>query len=212
MWRVQSFKSASAASAFDLNDASYSASIEDSNRMQIMPTIKSAVITRGQYSPTIVGVNREMDKAVVTIRILADNWRTALKNLSAACPNDELETGTLTVTDETATEWTIQARVSNLMRTKFAKVYELHLDVPDLIWRKTATDDVWSVTSSGDTEVITNSGNRKLRPVFKFKPTAIKANGFLYAGGCRCATRTQTAALPTRDWKLPMAGWTRAPG
>jgi len=180
MWRVKSFQSASAASAFDLNDASYSATIEDSNRMQIMPTIKSAVITRGQYSPTIVGVNREMDKAVVTVSILAANWRTALKNLSAACPNDELETGTLTVTDETATEWTIQARVSNLMRTKFAKVYELHLDVPDLIWRKVATADTWSVTSTNDDEVITNTGNRKLRPVFKFKPTAIKANGFLY--------------------------------
>lgn len=180
MWRVQSFQSASAASAFDLNDASYYAYIEDSNRMQIMPTIKSVAITRGQFSPTIVGINREMDKTVVTIRIRAADWRTALKNLLAACPNDEAETGTLTVTDDDGAEWTIAARVSNLVRTKFEKTYELSLDVPDLIWRKIATVDTWNITASEQTTEINNTGNRKVRPVIKFKATNIKADGFLY--------------------------------
>jgi hypothetical protein len=182
MWHVKSFQSASATSAFDLDDGSnYRAYIEDSNRLQIMPTIKSVAITRGQYSPTIVGVNREMDKLVVTIRIISPDWRVALNSLLAAIPNDEKEPGTLTVWDQyTESEWTIQARVTNLMRTKFDKVYELHLDVPDLIWRKVATDDEWNITASAQTTIVTNNGNRKVRPTFTFKPTSVKADGFLY--------------------------------
>lgn len=180
MWRVKSFQSASASSAFDLDDGSYYAYIEDDDRLQIMPTIKSVSITRGQYPSTIVGVMREMDKTAVMVRIRAADWRTALKNLSAAVANDEQEPGTLTVADETGTEWTIQARVTNLLRTKFQQVYKTTLDVPDLIWRKVAAADVWNITASRQTTTITNTGNRKIRPQIKFKPTAVKADGFLY--------------------------------
>jgi len=180
MWRVKSFQSYSAAAAFDLDDASYYSYIEDDDRLQIMPTIKSTVITRGQYSPTIVGLQREMDKTAVTIRIKAADWRTALKNLSAACQNNEEETGTLTVADETGAEWTIQGRVANLVRTKFDRTYRLILDVPDMVWRKAAVDDTWNITASGETHNVTNTGNRKIRPIFTFTPTSIKADGFLY--------------------------------
>jgi hypothetical protein len=180
MWRVQSFQSASAASAFNLNNGDYYAYIEDDDRLQIMPTIRTTVITRGQYAPTIVGLQREMDKTAVTVRIRAANWRTALKNLSAACSNDEDEAGTLTVADESSVEWSIQGRVVNLVRTKFERTYKLLLDVPDLIWRKAAVDDTWNITASGQTHNVTNTGNRKIRPKFTFTPTSIKTDGFLY--------------------------------
>lgn len=180
MWRILSFQSASAASAFDLDSATYRSSIEDDDAQQLMPTIKSAAITRGQYSPTIVGTMREVDKLAVTVRILAADWRTARRNLAAACANDEQDPGTLTAADENGTQWTLQARVTNLVRTKFANTYRLLLDVPDLIWRKAATSDVWNITASGQTTTITNTGNRKMRPVIRFEPSTVKSDGFLY--------------------------------
>lgn len=176
MWRVKSY------GGFSLADASYSAHIEDADRLQIMPTIKAVALSRGQYPSTIVGLSREMDKTKVTIKIKAANWRTALKNLSAACPNDDKDQPLkpLIVLDENGDEWSIQARVVNLLRTKFDKIYELPLDVPDLIWRKAAVADVWEVTASEQTTVINNTGNRKVRPIIKFQATDIKADGFLY--------------------------------
>lgn len=180
MWRVQSYQSASAGAAFDLSDASYYAYIEDKDRLQLMPTIKAVAIARGKYPPTIVGKVREMDKTKITIRIRAADWRTALKNLSAACANDEDELGTLTVLDENGDAWTIQANVENILRTGFPRVYEMPLNVPDLIWRKVATEDVWNITASEQTTTIVNTGNRTIRPSFIFKPTSVKTDGFLY--------------------------------
>ncbi|MBI5935680.1 MAG: hypothetical protein HY867_18410 [Chloroflexi bacterium] len=177
---MQSYQSASAATAFDLNNGDYYAYIEDKDRLQLMPTIKPVAISRGKYPPTIVGKVREMDKTKITIRIRAADWRTALKNLSAACANDEDELGTLTVTDENGAEWTIQANVENILRTGYQNVYEMPLNVPDLIWRKIATEDEWLITASEQTVVINNTGNRVIRPTFQFEATSIKADGFLY--------------------------------
>jgi Phage tail protein len=174
MWNVISYN------GFSLSDASYSAYLEDSNNSLVMPTIKSSVITRGQYPPTLVGLQREMDKLTVTVKIKAVDWRTALKNLAAACINDEAELASLIVVDNTGTQWSVQARAINILRTKYDKTYDVPMDVPDLSWKKAAATTTWNITTSGDTQAVNNSGNRKVRPIIKIKPTALKADGFLY--------------------------------
>jgi hypothetical protein len=180
MWRVKSYQSPSATTAFDLDNGNYYAYIEDKDRMQVMPTIEMVSISRGKYSPTMVGKMRKVDKTRVTIRIRAADEYEALKDLSAACANDEDELGTLTVVDRYGTEWTIQANVVNILRTNMSRVYEMPLDVPDLIWRKVAVGEVWNVAASGEEYTVTNTGNRKNKPTFKFESTAVKTDGFLY--------------------------------
>lgn len=174
MWHVLSYKS------FDLDSATYSASISDQNNLLVMPTIKSSVITRGKHPPTLVGLQREMDKLTVTVKIKSANWRSALNALAAACMNDEEELGALVVVDSTGTQWSVQARATNILRTQYERVYDIPMDVPDLSWKKAAVISILSITDSSNEGVVNNSGNRKVRPIIKIQPTALKRDGFLY--------------------------------
>lgn len=211
MWRVYSYQSPTADTPFILSDATYESRIEDKDRLNVMPTIKGVYITRGENAPTMVGKVRDVDKTKVTIKIKASAWRTALKNLSAACPNDEKQLGTLTVLDENGDSWTIQCNVVNINRTAYNRIYELQLDVPDMMWRKTLTEDEWLVTASEQTVDINNTGNRTILPKFTFEATAIKTDGFLYRHWLPIRNQTTRGyvyksvdltdgGLDTRDW------------
>jgi len=52
----------------------------------------------------------------------------------------------------------------------------------DVRWRSTAevAPAAWNITASGDTNVFANAGNNDVYPVYKIKPTANKAAGYLY--------------------------------
>lgn len=174
LWRVISYDD------FNLATDDYFAILHEGDNPNILPTITAVVVKLGDMPPTIDGVTREMDQLVVTVSVGNRNADTLTRNLIQKFSNATKDTKTMVVEEQVSgVRWNLQARPNNILRKK-GRMFKAIMDVPDRIWRKTATPITWSITSSPATQNVPNAGNSKSYPVLTWTPSNQKATGFQY--------------------------------
>lgn len=196
LWRILSYN------AFALNTENYFAFLRSGDNPSILPTVTPGIIKRGSLPPVISDLTRELDQLAVTVVVGKNDPNTLVKNLIGAFDNQDESLHSLIIEEDVSgVQWSVQAKPANVLREK-GLTYKVLFDIPDRIWRKTATPIVWTVTSSPATQNVTNAGNKKTYPKFTYKPTAMKSNGFLYRYWVPITNPSLTLAF--QNWGLEL--------
>jgi hypothetical protein len=174
MWRIVSENN------FSLKNGDYFAMLKEGDNPNILPNITPSIVTTGEADPIISGLKKEMGQLVATISIDARDKQTAYRNLIAVLDNETKQLHPLVIEDDVnGQQWYMNVRPFQATKAK-GWVVKVIYDVPSRMWRKANTGVSWSVTSSPATKSMSTSGNKKTLPKFRFKWTAVRADGFLW--------------------------------